>query len=197
MKSNVLVLACVFEKFIKVLNIEFEINLLYCVSLPGYTRQCGLKYTGTNLQTLQDKNLILTLEINFRGGISGAMGDCYVKPDENKKILYMAATNFYAHSMIQLLPYADTEMWHGHPDLYMSKVEEIFNTTDDSDIGYFIEVDLRYPDNIEEKTTNFPFCSENEIIPKDKYIEYMKKIKPKNYLNAKKLLYDWTDKKTI
>ena len=33
------------------------------------------------------------------------MGDRYVKSDENKKILYMDATNLYGHSMSQLLPY--------------------------------------------------------------------------------------------
>ena len=32
-------------------------------------------------------------------------------------------------------------MWHGHPDLYLKKLEEILNTPDDSDIGKFIEVD--------------------------------------------------------
>ena len=49
---------------------EFDINPFYCVSLPGYTRQCGLKDTGINLQTLQDKDLILTLVNNLRDGIS-------------------------------------------------------------------------------------------------------------------------------
>ena len=58
LKSDVLLLTCVFEKFIKVSFNEFEINPLYCVSLPGYTWQCGLKYTGINLQTLQDKDMI-------------------------------------------------------------------------------------------------------------------------------------------
>ena len=55
LKSDVLLLACVFEKFIKISNNEYGINPLYCVSLPGYTWQCGLKYTGINLQTLRDK----------------------------------------------------------------------------------------------------------------------------------------------
>ena len=36
-KSDVLLLACVFEKFIKVSINEFRINPLYCVSLRGYT----------------------------------------------------------------------------------------------------------------------------------------------------------------
>ena len=79
LKSDVLLLACVFEKLIKVSVKEFGINPLYCVSLPGYTWQCGLKYTGKNLQTLQDKDMILLLENNIRGGISSVMGDRYIK----------------------------------------------------------------------------------------------------------------------
>ena len=86
LKSDVLLLTCVFEKFIKVSVNDFGINPLYCVSLPGYTWQCGLKYTGINLQTLQDKDMILLLENNIRGGISSVMGDRYVISDENKKI---------------------------------------------------------------------------------------------------------------
>ena len=69
LKSDVLLLACVFEKFIKVSVNEFDMNPLYCVSLPGYTWQCGLKYTGIILQTLQDKDLFLLLENNIRGGL--------------------------------------------------------------------------------------------------------------------------------
>ena len=80
-------LTCVFEKFIKVAVNEFGIIPLYCVSLPGNTWQCGLKDTGTNTQTLQDKVMILLIENNMRGGISSNMGNRYVISDENKKIL--------------------------------------------------------------------------------------------------------------
>ena len=74
-------------------------------------------------------------------------------------------------------------------------MEEILNTPDDSDIGYFVEVNLRYPDKIKEKSKNFPFRPENKIIDKDKYNDYMKEIKPENYAKFKKLLCDCTDKK--
>ena len=70
LKSNVPLLTCVFEKFIKVSVNEFGFIPLYCVSIPGYTWHCGLKYTGINLQTLQDKVMILLLENNIRGGTS-------------------------------------------------------------------------------------------------------------------------------
>ena len=83
---------------------------MYCVSFPGFTWQCGLKYTGINLQILQDKDVFLTLENNIRGGISSVMGDRYVKSNENKKILYVDANNLYGHSLSQPLPYDEIEM---------------------------------------------------------------------------------------
>ena len=78
LKSDVLLLACVFGNFIIISNNEFGINPLYCVSLPGYTWQCGLKYINIKLQNLQDKDLILLLETNFSGGFSSVRGDMYV-----------------------------------------------------------------------------------------------------------------------
>ena len=147
------------------------------------------------LQTLQDKDLILTLENKISGGISAVMGDRFVKSDETKKILYMEATNLYGHSMIQPLPYDEIEMWYGHPDLYMNKLDEILNNPDDSDIGYFVVVDLKNPENRKKKTKYFSFAPENNIIHKDKYNKYMEKIKLKKYKKFKKILCDWTDKK--
>ena len=66
-KSDVFLLADVFGKFVKVSTKEYGINPLYCVSLAGYTYQCALKNTDFKLQTLQDKDLILTLENKIRG----------------------------------------------------------------------------------------------------------------------------------
>ena len=91
-----------------------------------------------------------------------------------------------------MLPCEEVEMWHGHPDLYMNWLEQIINTPDDSDIGYFVEVELKSPDK--EKTKNFHFAPENKVTPKDKYNDYMKKIQPKTYTKSEKLICDWTDK---
>ena len=178
LKSDVFLLTCVFEKFIKVSVKKFGISPLYCVSLPSYTWRCGLKYTGINLQALQDKDMILLLENNIRGGISSVMGDRYVRSDGNKKLFYIDANNLYGHSMSQPLPYDEIEMSYGHPNLYMNKIEEFLSTPDDSDNAYFLEVDLRYPDNIRQKTKFFPFAPVNKKINPADFSEYMKTIKP-------------------
>ena len=43
LKSDVNLVADVFEKFAKVTTEEYGINPSYCVSLHGHTWQCGLK----------------------------------------------------------------------------------------------------------------------------------------------------------
>ena len=68
------------------------------------------------------------------------MGDRYVKSDENRKILYTDPTNLYGRSISQPLPYDEIEMWHGHPDLYLNKLEEILNTPDDSK---YVDISLK------------------------------------------------------
>ena len=189
LKSDVLLLACVFEKFIRVSVNKFGINPLCCITLLGYTWRCGLKYTGINLQTLQNKEMILLLENNIRGGVSSVCGIRYVTSDDNKKILYIDANNLYGHSMSQPLPYDEIKIDRN------VKLENILNTPDDKDIGYFIEADLTYPDNIKEKTKKFPFAPVNKKIKPDDYIDYTKSIKPYTYIQNKKLICDWSDKK--
>ena len=78
----------------------------------------------------------------------------------------------------------------------MNKLQETLNTPDDSDIGYFVEVGLTYPVLMKEKTKIFPFAPENKVIPKENYNDYLNQMKTKNHTKAKKLICDWTDKKT-
>ena len=130
--------------------------------------------------------MILLFESNIRGGINRSLGDRYVKSDENKKIFYVDANNLYGWAMGESLPFDENKIWHGHTDLYMNKLEEIFFTPDNSDIGFFLEIDSSCSDNIKEKTKKNPFFPEKKVIHKDKYIEYLKKMKPKNVTKTKK-----------
>ena len=59
----------------KVSSNENGINPLNSVSLPSFTMHYGLRYTGINLHTIQEKELILLLaNINSCGG-SSVLGD--------------------------------------------------------------------------------------------------------------------------
>ena len=97
LEIDVLLLACVFAKFIKVSFTEFGINPLFCVSLLGYTSQYSLKYTDIKLQTFRDEDMILLMENNIKGGISTVRGDRFVKSDDKVKVLFIDANIPYDH----------------------------------------------------------------------------------------------------
>ena len=63
--------------------------------MPGYTYQCALKYTDVKIQIFQDKDTILLLENNIRGGIRSVLGDRYVVSNDNKTIIYIDAKIFF------------------------------------------------------------------------------------------------------
>ena len=142
-------------------------------------------FYGKTMEDMQDKDMILLLENIVCGGISSIMSDRYVNSDENKKIFYFDANILYGHSKSQSLPYDEIKFDKN------VELEDVLKTPDDSDIGYFVEADLIYPDNIKEKTKNFPFAPVNKKIIPDNFSDYMKEIKPDTYIQTSKLIYDW------
>ena len=54
---------------------------------------------------------------------------------------------------------------------------------------------MTYPDNLKEKTKNFPFAPLNKKTNPDDFSDYMKEIIPDTYTQNKKLICDWSDKK--
>ena len=63
----------------------------------------------------------------------------------------------YGYAMSESLPYDEIEWWKSHPFCYFDKLEDIINTPDESYIRYFVEVDLKIPGEIKEKTKIFHF----------------------------------------
>ena len=62
-----------------------------------------MKYTNIKLQTLQDEELLLSLEKNFIGGcMSSVIGDRYVKPDDTKRSCTLMLANYMADIWVNL-----------------------------------------------------------------------------------------------
>ena len=52
-------------------------------------------------------------------------------------------------------------------------LEDILNTPDDSDKGYFVQCDLKFSDNSRIKTKNFLFCPVKKVSFSDKFSDHM------------------------
>ena len=195
LKMDVLQLTDVFENFVEKSTLEYGINPLYSYSLPGYTWKAGLKLTKIKLDFIKDKQLLLLLENNIRGGISSVMGPRFIESNENTKLLYIDANNLYGWAMSQYLPTSEFEKLQP-PEGYIIEqiVEDLRFIPDNNEFGYFIECDLEYPAEIKEKTENFPLCPYQTKADPNLFSEYMNKVKQPNYKPTEKLMCDLTNK---
>ena len=198
LKMDVLQLTDVFENFVEKATLEYSINPLYSYSLPGYTWKAGLKLTNIKLDFIKDKDLILLLEKNNHGGISSVMGPRYIESDTNTKLLYIDANNLYGWAMSQYLPTGKFEKLY-FPQEYgeATQLEQIVDLRfipDKNEFGYFIECDLEYPVEINEKTENFPLCPYQTIADSNLFSGYMNSVKQPNYKPTEELMCDLTNK---
>ena len=82
-----------------------------------------------------------------------------------------------------------------HDELLIDEIkEDILNTPDDCEYGYFIECDLEYPAEIKEKTENFPLCPYQTKADPDLFSGCMNSVKQPNYKPTEKLMCDLTNK---
>ena len=195
LKMDVLQLTDVFENFVETSTLMYGINPLYSYSLPGYTWKAGLKLTKIKLDFIKDKQLLLLLENNIRGGISSVMGPRFIESNENTKLLYIDANNLYGWAMSQYLPTSEFEKLDFPEEYELEQiVEDLRFIPDNNEYGYFIECDLEYPAEIKEKTENFPLCPYQTKADPNLFSEYMNSVKQPNYKPTEKLMCDLTNK---
>ena len=84
------------------------------------------------------------------------MGNRYVQSDEKKQVFFVDARKLYGWAMSEYLPCVEIKF-----DRNVG-LEKFLNTPNDNDIGYFFEVDLKYPYIYGKKTKNSPFHPENK-----------------------------------
>ena len=198
LKMDALQLADVFENFVEKSTIEYSINPLYSYFLPGFTPKAGLKITKIKLHSIKDKEFLLLFENKIRGGNSSVMRPCYIESEENKKLLYIDANNLYGWAMSQYRPTGDfkkIKFLENDDSVQCDEIEEdIINTPDDNEYGYFKKCDSEYPTEFEEKTVNFPFCSYHTKADPNLFSDNMKSVKQPNYKPTEKLMRDLTNK---
>ena len=172
LKSDVLLLADVFENFRKTCLHHYNLDPAHYYTSPGLAWDACLKTTGQNLQLLHDYDMLMMFEQGIRGGIShiskryGEANNKYMKnynPDkESTFIQYLDANNLYGWAMSQNLP---THGFKWMKNITMEKVENIMEKASSSmsnhgSKGYIFEVDLEYPTSLWESHNDYPLAPE-------------------------------------
>ena len=93
--------------------------------------------------------------------------------DPSKFITYLDIINLYGWTISEYLPFEGFK-WLKNIDKF-----DIMSISDKSPIGYILEVDLEYPDELHELHNDFPLAPEKFAVSNDMLSKYCKKIADK------------------
>ena len=184
-RSDTLLLADIFENFRQSCQKNYKLDPVYFVSLPGLAWQACLKKTNIELELLTDYDMLLMVEEGIRGGICHAMqryakaNNKYMKDYDRKKkssyIQYLDANNLYGKAMTEKLPVRGFR-WMDDISNIDEDFVKVYNKNDNK--GYILEVDVDYPNKLQNLHSDLPFLPERMVIN-----------------NTKKLVSNLNDKK--
>ena len=168
LKSDVLLLADVFEKFRSTCLEYYKLDPAHYYTAPGLAWDACLKLTGQKLELLTDYDMLMLFESGIRGGIThiskrySKANNKYMKnynPEKKSKFIqYLDANNLYGWAMSQNLP---THGFKWVKDLTIEKVHKILLSRGGATPrGYIFEVDLEYPRDLWETHNDYPLAPE-------------------------------------
>ena len=187
LKSDVLLLADVFEEFRNVCMENYSLDPAWYYTSPGLSWDALLKHSRVSLELLTDPDILLLFEKGIRGGISMIsnrfgkannkfMGEKYDPRSPSKYLAYLDANNLYGWAMMKPLPVGDFK-WMNEKELGHW-----------GDFPCILEVDLEYPRGLHDLHNDYPLAPERlkiggveKLIPnlwdKKKYIVHHENLK--------------------
>ena len=185
LKSDILLLADVFENFRKTCFQYYKLDPCHYFTSPGLSWDAMLKMTNIKLELMTDIDMYQFIEKGMRGGISyianryGKANNKYMKEYDDKTpskyIMYLDANNLYGWAMSQYLPTGGfrwlTEKQIDNTNL--AKYEK------NSKKGLILEVDLEYPKELYDYHNDYPLAPEKVKVNKDMLSNYCKTIADK------------------
>ena len=166
---DVYLLADMFEAFREVGLKGYRLDLAHFYSARNFSWEGTLISTELELGLLTDIDLLLFCERAIRGGINGAGALRHFKAnnkymtnfDSSKTSVYGAffdVTSLYAGTMQQPLPLGNYK-WR--TDL---TIDDILNTDSFGSVGFFVEIDLRYPSSLHDSHNDLLLAPEKLIV---------------------------------
>ena len=175
-KSDVLLLADVFENFRDVCMKNYQLDPAWYYTAPGLAWDAALKKTGVELELLSDPDMLLMFEKGIRGGISmisnrhGKANNSYMDDEYDDKlppkyITYLDANNLYGWAMCKPLPTSNFK-WMDDGELMSWKNYGSSNRGRQRRYACILEVDLEYPKELHDFHNDYPLAPERLVLGK-------------------------------
>ena len=137
-------------------------------SSPELSWDAMLKITGIQLEKIHNIDVLLFLEKGMRGGVP-YISKRYSKSDENTKIMYWDMNNLYGTVMsFNCLPYGGFK--------FLSEkeinVSDLASISENSLVGYILEVDLEYCKELHDLHNDYSLCPEKIEVSNDMLSKY-------------------------
>ena len=190
--TDVFLLACVMTMFRNVCYETYGLDCTQYFTASNLSGDAMLKICRADLKLLTNRNHLDLVEQLMRGGVSSVytkrlcrannkyMGEDFDPSKPSTFIIMIDANNLYGGIMEKFaLPMNNFELtdetnWgKSEHDELLSK---ILNTDDDSEIGYIVEVDLEYPDNLHTTHADFPLAPEKVAVQKTWLSDYQREL---------------------
>ena len=177
-KADVLLLADVFEKFIKTCLDYYGLDPCHYFSSPGLSWDAILKMTGIQSNLISDIDMHLFIEKAVRGGTSciskryskanNKYMKCYDSSEESKFIMYLDANNLHGWGMSRYLPHSGFK-WLNQKEISDFCLNFV---SENSSIGYILEVHFEYPDKLHNLHNDHPLPPEKREITQNMLSKY-------------------------
>ena len=180
LKTDVLLLADIFENFREQYLDTYGLDPAHYVSLPSSSWDAMQKMTGVRLDLLSDVDMLNFIEKGMRGGIStithryALANNKYMKnydpQKESSYIPYLDANNLYGWAMSQKLPTSNFK-WIKCPE-YIN----LDSYDENSARGLILEVDLEYPKELHGLHNDYPLAPEKITVREEMLSDYCRRI---------------------
>ena len=203
LKVDVLQLADVFEKFRGVSLNQDGLDPINFISLPALSYQSAFKMTNEEIDLIQDPEIYTFFERGIRGGLTFVnkhvvRNEIITHNNEDliNHLAYIDQNNLYGSSLSKPLPHSDFSWVE---DVSSFSRDFILNIDEEGEWGYTFEIDLHYPSQIHNHTTDFPLAPESGSVTANMFSPFMSSFhnsltNNKLYKPSRKLLLTHFDK---
>lgn len=174
LKTDVLLLCDIFEKFRQTSLYYYKLDPLYYVTSPSLSWDAMLFHTKVQLELIDNIEMYQMLEKGIRGGLAqcslrhAVASNKYLPKFDNSKppsyLIYLDCNNLYGYAMTKKYPISDFRFLSSQNVCSF----DVMNVADDDDYGYILEVDLLYPDYLHKTHQDLPFAPEKFTPPGSK-----------------------------